>query len=97
MPSGPRSVSMNSRTSRPRSPTRARTTTSHVVPSVSIDSRVDLPTPEPVADGCQAGQALDLDHQAEKVGDGAADMGWLHAFQARLARIDPLSEIVVCY
>ena len=46
-PSGPRSFSMNSRTSRPRSPTRAMTETSASVPRAIIDSRLDLPTPEP--------------------------------------------------
>ena len=46
-PSGPRSFSMNSRTSRPRSPTRASTVTDASVPRVIIDNRVDLPTPEP--------------------------------------------------
>ena len=46
-PSGPRSFSMNSRTSRPRSPTSASTETSASVPRAIIDSRLDLPTPEP--------------------------------------------------
>ena len=38
---------MNSRTSRPRSPTRATTDTAASVPRATIDSSVDLPTPEP--------------------------------------------------
>ena len=46
-PSGPRSRSRNSRTSRPRSPTRARTETWASVPRAIIDSRLDFPTPEP--------------------------------------------------
>ena len=46
-PSGPRSFSRNSRTSRPRSPTRAITQTWASVPRAIIDSRLDLPTPEP--------------------------------------------------
>ena len=37
---------MNSRSSRPRSPTRASTTTSQSASAASIASRVDLPTPE---------------------------------------------------
>ncbi len=47
MPSGPSSSSMNSRTSRPRSPTSASTTTSAAVPRAIIPSSVDLPTPLP--------------------------------------------------
>src|SRR5436305_1014401 len=43
----PRSRSMNSRTSRPRSPTRAITFTSAVVERAIIPSSEDLPTPEP--------------------------------------------------
>ena len=46
-PSGPRSSSRNSRTSRPRSPTREMTETSASVPWAIIDSSEDLPTPEP--------------------------------------------------
>ncbi|OIQ69022.1 hypothetical protein GALL_493780 [mine drainage metagenome] len=46
-PRDPRSFSMNSRTSRPRSPTRAITATSASVPRAIIDSRVDFPTPDP--------------------------------------------------
>ena len=46
-PSGPRSFSRNSRSSRPRSPTRPMTTTSALAPRAIIESRVDLPTPEP--------------------------------------------------
>ena len=38
---------MNSRTSRPRSPTRASTATSQAVCRASMASSVDLPTPEP--------------------------------------------------
>ena len=38
---------MNSRTSRPRSPTSASTVTGASVPRVIIESSVDLPTPEP--------------------------------------------------
>ena len=38
---------MNSRTSRPRSPTSASTVTAASVPRVIIESSVDLPTPEP--------------------------------------------------
>ncbi len=38
---------MNSRTSRPRSPTSAMTTLSKASARASIDSNVDLPTPEP--------------------------------------------------
>jgi hypothetical protein len=47
IPSGPRSFSMNSRTSRPRSPTRPTTTTSAEQPRAIIPSSVDLPTPDP--------------------------------------------------
>ena len=47
MPSSPRCWSMNSRTSRPRSPTRATTMTSALALLVAIESRVDLPTPDP--------------------------------------------------
>ena len=47
MPSGPKSFSINSRTSRPRSPTKATTTTSASDPRAIIPIRVDLPTPEP--------------------------------------------------
>ena len=47
MPSAPRSFSMNSRTSRPRSPTRATTTTSASEPRVTMPMRVDFPTPDP--------------------------------------------------
>ena len=43
----PRSRSMNSRTSRPRSPTSAITLTSAVVDRAIIPSSDDLPTPEP--------------------------------------------------
>ena len=46
-PSGPRSFSRNSRTSRPRSPTSAITEISASVPRAIIESRLDLPTPEP--------------------------------------------------
>ena len=46
-PSGPRSFSMNSRTSRPRSPIRPTTTTSAAQPRAIMPRRVDLPTPEP--------------------------------------------------
>ena len=46
-PSGPRSSSMNWRTSRPRSPTRAMTVTAASLLRVIIDSSDDLPTPEP--------------------------------------------------
>ena len=46
-PSGPRSRSMNSRTSRPRSPTRQITLTSASVERAIIPSSEDLPTPEP--------------------------------------------------
>ena len=47
MPSGPRSRSMNSRTSRPRSPTRQITFTCALVERAIMPSREDLPTPEP--------------------------------------------------
>ena len=47
MPSGPRSRSMNSTTSRPRSPTRPMTLTSALVYRAIMPSVVDLPTPEP--------------------------------------------------
>ena len=47
MPSGPRSRSMNSRTSRPRSPIRAITFSSALVLRANIPIKVDLPTPEP--------------------------------------------------
>src|ERR671928_123657 len=47
MPSGPRSRSMNSRTSRPRSPTRQITLTCADVDRAIMPSREDLPTPEP--------------------------------------------------
>ena len=46
-PAAPRSSSRNSRTSRPRSPTRASTATSQAVWRASMASRVDLPMPEP--------------------------------------------------
>ncbi len=46
-PVAPRSSSRNSRTSRPRSPTRARTTTSQAACWASIANKVDFPTPEP--------------------------------------------------
>ncbi len=46
-PSGPRSCSMNSRTSRPRSPTRAMTLTSALLPRAIMPIRVLLPTPDP--------------------------------------------------
>ncbi len=46
-PSGPRSRSMNSRTSRPRSPTRQMTLTWAEVERAIIPRREDLPTPEP--------------------------------------------------
>ena len=46
-PSRPRSRSMNSATSRPRSPIRATTDTSAAVPRAIIDISDDLPTPEP--------------------------------------------------
>ena len=38
---------MNSRTSRPRSPTSASTVTGASVPRVIIESSVDFPTPDP--------------------------------------------------
>ena len=44
-PSGPMSRSMNSRTSRPRSPMSASTQTSAVQPLRILDNRVDLPPP----------------------------------------------------
>jgi len=47
MPSGPRSFSMNSTTSRPRSPTRAMTFTSARVYRAIMPMSVDLPTPDP--------------------------------------------------
>ena len=47
MPSGPRSRSMNSTTSRPRSPIRAMTLTSALVYRAIMPMSVDLPTPEP--------------------------------------------------
>ena len=47
MPSGPRSRSMNSATSRPRSPISATTETFASVPRAIIDSSDDLPTPDP--------------------------------------------------
>ncbi len=47
LPSSPRMSSMNSLTSRPRSPIRPTTTISAVVPRVIIPRRTDLPTPEP--------------------------------------------------
>ena len=46
-PSGPKSSSMNSCTSRPRSPTRPITETSALVYRAIIDSSTDFPTPEP--------------------------------------------------
>ena len=61
------------------------------------DAAIADAKPEAIADRRHAGQALDLYHQAQKVGDGAADMGWLHAFQASFACINPFSEIVVYY
>ncbi len=45
--SRPSASSRNSRTSRPRSPTRASTVVSKPAARASIDSSVDLPTPEP--------------------------------------------------
>ena len=47
MPSSPRSRSMNSRTSLPRSPIRAMTFMSAFVFLANMPMRVDLPTPEP--------------------------------------------------
>ncbi len=47
IPSAPRFSSMNSRTSRPRSPTRQITFTSALTRLASMPSSVDLPTPEP--------------------------------------------------
>ena len=47
MPSGPRSFSTNSLTSRPRSPTNPTTTTSAAAPRAIMPSSVDLPTPDP--------------------------------------------------
>ncbi len=47
IPSGPRSFSTNSRTSRPRSPTRAMTLISAVTFLAIMPMRVDLPTPDP--------------------------------------------------
>ena len=47
MPSGPRSRSMNSATSRPRSPISATTETLASVPRAIIDRSDDLPTPDP--------------------------------------------------
>ena len=47
MPSGPSVFSTNSRSSRPRSPIMAITTTSASTPRASPDSSVDLPTPDP--------------------------------------------------
>ena len=47
MPSGPRSRSMNSATSRPRSPISATTETFASVPRAIIDRSDDLPTPDP--------------------------------------------------
>ena len=46
-PSTPRSRSMNSLTSRPRSPISPTTATSAEVLRAIMDKRVDLPTPEP--------------------------------------------------
>ena len=45
-PSGPRSSSMNSLSSRPRSPTRPMTMTSASVLRASMPSSIDLPTPD---------------------------------------------------
>ena len=47
MPSGPRSRSMNSATSRPRSPISATTETFASVPRAIIDRSDDFPTPDP--------------------------------------------------
>ena len=47
MPSSPKSRSMNSRTSLPRSPIKAMTLISALVFLANIPMRVDLPTPEP--------------------------------------------------
>ena len=47
IPSSPRSFCMNSRTSRPRSPTRAMTLMSAFTFLAIMPSSVDLPTPEP--------------------------------------------------
>ena len=47
MPSSPKSFCMNSRTSRPRSPTRAITLMSAFTFLAIMPIRVDLPTPEP--------------------------------------------------
>ena len=47
IPSGPRSFSMNSSTSRPRSPTRAMTLISAFTFLAIMPIRVLLPTPEP--------------------------------------------------
>ena len=47
MPSGPKSLSINSRTSLPRSPIKAITLISALVFLANIPISVDLPTPEP--------------------------------------------------
>jgi len=46
-PAAPRSSSRNSRTSRPRSPTKASTATSQAVCRASMASKVDFPIPDP--------------------------------------------------
>src|SRR5919112_739718 len=62
-PSGPRSRSMNSRTSRPRSPTRQMTLTCADVERAIIPSSEDLPAPEAVA----GDRAETVDRAAEAV------------------------------
>jgi hypothetical protein len=50
-----------------------------------------------VAHGGQAGQAFDLDDEAEQIGDGAADPGGLDATQTGFAGVDPFSEITASH
>ena len=47
MPTGPSTRSVNSRSSRPRSPTSAMTTTSASIPRANLARSEDFPTPDP--------------------------------------------------
>ena len=108
-PSGPRSFSMNSRTSRPRSPTSAITETSASVPRVIIDSRLDLPTPEPAkmpmrwprphgherVEGAYAEAELVVDQRAARAAPGASSSTPTSARRVqRRAAVDRAAEAV---
>src|SRR5207253_3043543 len=97
-PSGPRSRSRNSRTSRPRSPTRARTETWASVPRAIIDSSDDFPTPEPaeVAEGhahdavAVEGDALAADLAGGGEDDDGVPEGGVEARHFEVDADDPL-------